>query len=120
MLSHRIRGRLLTLTVKGRYSPDERDAFLDTIGADPAVPSRAVLMIDIRELEFNPAVGDGLRALIARIGPKLGTVCAVVASDARWKLAQEFQRAASSQQLRVVVFRDEASARDWLAPLLRG
>jgi hypothetical protein len=117
MLSYRVEGSILVIVASGTTPPEEREAVYGAIREDPMVRPRSMVMIDARESDrigSVAAVQERAHLLVQLLGPKMGTVCAVVA-PARLAVDVEYFQAASGELgVRVGIFGDEASARAWL------
>jgi hypothetical protein len=117
-LSYEIDGPILTLRASGAPTLSERQAVFDAVRADARVPSGALVLLDVREVdvarsEFTPV--EQLRALLDHLGPKLGPVCAMIVRPEIATQARIFQGAGVGVGLRVGLFSDEPSARRWLS-----
>lgn len=119
MFSYRSDGQFVVLTSSGINTAGERQAVFDAIRSDPTVPDGANLIIDIRNYEARltqAELQDRVRTLLDTLGGKIGIACAVIVRDATQPVALSFQLVAANMNFRVGVFRDEESARKWLAP----
>jgi len=118
-LSYEIAGSILTLRASGTPTLKERQPVYDAVRADAAVPNGAQLLLDIREIDAamysEHAVVERLRVLIDQLGPKLGSVCAMLISPSLMTQGRIMQEAGSGVGLRVFLFTDEPSARHWLS-----
>lgn len=118
MLSYEIDGSILTLRVSGTPTLSDRQPVFDAVRADARVPRNALLLFDVRELAVGMwseyTVVERLRVLFDQLGPKLGPACAVIAAPALTEQSRQFQMAALDFGLRVGLFNDEPSARQWL------
>ena len=118
MLSYRIDGAILVLTAA--RGPQRQEVF-DAVHADPRVPQGALVLIDARAAE--PArseleVRERARVLVNRLGSKVGAVCAVIVAPELALDAHLFQVFGSGLGLRVGLFPDEPTARQWLEAYL--
>jgi hypothetical protein len=110
-------GTILTLTASGSPTPEEREAVFHAIRVDPRVHDGALLILDVRSvrLDLTEAVlMDRLRALIDQLGMKLGSACAMINRE-HGHDSQVVQIAGRDFGLRVRLFHEEASARQWLS-----
>jgi hypothetical protein len=120
MVSYVINGSILEVTGEGEYGTGEITAVLIAAKNDPRRPSPTFLLIDIRESESNPSIGD-VQARLAVVQQQLGatmapTVAFVVRGVARDRLAQIYQARAqeAGNVFRIEVFTDPEGARTWL------
>jgi hypothetical protein len=120
MVSYVINGAILEITGEGEYGTGEITAVLIAAKNDPRRPSPTFLLVDIRESESNPSIGD-VQARLAVVQQQLGasmapTVAFVVRGVARDRLAQIYQARAqeSGNLFRIEVFTDPETARAWL------
>jgi hypothetical protein len=118
-LSYEIDGSVLTLRAAGTPTLKERKPVYDAVRADAAVPKGARLLLDIRDIDVamysEHAVVERFRVLIDHLGPKLGSVCAMIVPPGLTDQVRFVQEAGSGVGLQVFVFTDEPSARDWLS-----
>jgi hypothetical protein len=117
MLSYEIDGSILTLRATGRVTHLERVPVFDAVRADANVPNNALLLIDFTKahaLTSPYAVIERLRILVDQLGPKLGRLCAMIVPPALAAQGASFQTEAQAFGLRVAIFCDERSARQWL------
>ena len=117
MLSHEFDGSILTLRASGTTTLAERLPVFEAVRADARIPNGALVLIDVREVDVGmsaPVVLERLRVLFDQLGQKLGPVCALVVSPDVTDQASEFKERASGFGLRVSLFTDEQSARQWL------
>jgi hypothetical protein len=120
MVSYVINVAILEITGEGEYGTGEITAVLIAAKNDPRRPSPTFLLVDIRESESNPSIGD-VQARLAVVQQQLGasmapTVAFVVRGVARDRLAQIYQARAqeSGNLFRIEVFTDPETARAWL------
>ena len=120
MVSYVINGAILEITGEGEYGTGEITAVLIAAKNDPRRPSPTFLLVDIRESESNPSIGD-VQTRLAVVQQQLGgtmapTVAFVVRGLARDRLAQIYQARAQEggNVFRIEVFTDPATARAWL------
>jgi hypothetical protein len=120
MVSYVINGAILEITGEGEYGTGEITAVLIAAKNDPRRPSPTFLLVDIRESESNPSIGD-VQARLAVVQQQLGAsmapaVAFVVRGVARDRLAQIYQARAqeSGNMFRIEVFTDPETARAWL------
>jgi|KBSMisStaDraftv2_1062788.scaffolds.fasta_scaffold06463_2 hypothetical protein len=120
MVSYVINGSILEITGEGEYGTGEITAVLIAAKNDPRRPSPTFLLVDIRESESNPSIGD-VQTRLAVVQQQLGgtmapTVAFVVRGLARDRLAQIYQARAqeTGNIFRIEVFTDPETARAWL------
>jgi hypothetical protein len=119
MVSYVINGSILELHGEGEYGTGEITALLIRAKNDSRRLSPTLLLIDIRDSTSNPSYGD-IQARLAIVQQQLGPTMApavafVVRGNAGERLAQIYQRAANETGgIRIEVFTDPQSARDWL------
>ena len=120
MVSYVINGAILEITGEGEYGTGEITAVLIAAKNDPRRPSPTFLLVDIRESESNPSIGD-VQTRLAVVQQQLGgtmapTVAFVVRGLARDRLAQIYQARAqeTGNIFRIEVFTDPETARAWL------
>jgi len=120
MVSYVINGSILEITGEGEYGTGEITAVLIAAKNDPRRPSPTFLLVDIRESESNPSIGD-VQTRLAVVQQQLGatmapTVAFVVRGVARDRLAQIYQARAheTGNMFRIEVFTDPETARAWL------
>src|SRR5258708_11421667 len=120
MVSYVINGAILEVTGEGEYGTGEITAVLIAAKNDPRRPSPTFLLVDIRESQSNPSIGD-VQARLAVVQQQLGatlapTVAFVVRGMGRDRLAQIYQ--ARSEDVcvgfRIEVVTDPQAARAWL------
>ena len=119
MVSYRVDGKILRLTISGEVEPHERRVMFEAIRSDPKVPDGAVLLIDAREsgIAFkNTTVESRLAFLLDGLGPKFSRVCAFIEPIRDPLYGKAFQRAGERQGVHIGLFKDEAEALRWLAP----
>jgi hypothetical protein len=122
VFSYEIDGSILILRASGTATLSERQLVFNAVRDDAAVPSDALLLLDVREVdvrEVDVAMSEytgveRLRVLLDQLGRKLGPVCAVIVSPGLAEQSRLFQDAGSGVGLRVGLFSDEPSARQWL------
>jgi hypothetical protein len=104
-------GRVIYMTVCEPYSSQEAVSFLQALSRNPTVPDSALLVLDTRS--FSTAFPQIEMELL---GAKLGPCCALVVGGHQAEDAQRFEsRMLESGGPAVQVFRDLASAYDWIA-----
>ncbi len=121
-LIYRIDDGFLVLTAVGSPSAVDRRATFEKLRADPKVPDGSPMMLDTRLLTAVMTSLDGERRfseLLAALGPKMGTRCAVLASGANPAATQFFQATGGAYGVRVRLFDNETAARLWLTASLR-
>jgi hypothetical protein len=117
MLRYEVYGRVLTITVKGTPTDDQRESAYTAIALDGRVPRKALVLLDGRRADSPGSPQDveaRARALVRGIGSKLGPACAVIVSPRLFEEAQHFQVVTTELGLKVGVFQDELQAREWL------
>jgi hypothetical protein len=121
MLSYTFDHNILTLTVSGTPTAEDRTRVFGAIEADDRVPEHAPLLIDVRQLlggAVDSSVTERLERLVALLGVKLGFVCAILVANKLTLQARLFKKHATAEgALRVEVFTDEHLARQWLTDL---
>jgi hypothetical protein len=120
MVSYVINGSILEIRGEGEYGTGEITAVLITARNDPRRPTPTYLLVDIRESDSSPSIGDA-QARLAVLQLQLGATMApaiafVVRGLARDRLAHIYKaRAAETDNgLRIEVFTDPEAARVWL------
>lgn len=120
MVSYEIRGSILEVRGEGEYGTGEITAVLIAARNDPKRTTPTFLLVDIRESESSPSIGD-VQARLAVVQQQLGaslapTVAFVVRGVARDRLAQIYQARAEEDgaSFRIQVFTDPQAARAWL------
>lgn len=119
MVSYRVEGAILRLTISGDVAARERQALFDAIRSDPNVPMRAALLVDAREsgITFkNATIETRLEALLEGRGPKFSKVCAFIEPIHDPLYGKAFQRAGQKHGVHIGLFKVEADALRWLAP----
>ncbi len=121
MVSYEIRGSILEVKGEGEYGTGEITAVLIAAKNDPRRLTPTFLLIDIRESESSPSIGD-VQARLAVVQQQLGATMApavafVVRGVARDRLAQIYQARAEEDgtSFRIQVFTEPQAARAWLA-----
>jgi hypothetical protein len=112
----------MVITAVGSPSPVDRRTTFEAIRADPHVPDGSLLLLDTRRLTDVMTDLEGERRmseLLAGLGPKMGTRCAVLASGANPVATHFFQAAGGAYGVRVGLFDNETAARLWLTASLR-
>ena len=115
-MSYEMRAGVLVVTPRGTPPDNERLAMYEAIQRDASVPPRVPVLLDWSRMD-NASLADierRARLLIARLGPKLGQVCAIIVPPRLAVEGQQLQRTAVAHGLRVGLFRDEASAIRWM------
>jgi hypothetical protein len=108
--------RLMRVTLQGRVTGDELDAFTQTVKHDPAYDPSWPALVDASEL--NPA-GLSTQVLRARaaVPRRNPTRVAIVApADVVFGLARMFQMMSEGRGNDIEVFRGMREAMAWLAP----
>jgi hypothetical protein len=119
MLTYEVEGTILKLTLKGTPSEAQRALVHAEIANDPNVPLGALLLMDITRadpIEDLAEMQRRTKLLTERLGSKLGPACAVVVPPRLTEISEKFLSVRTDPGgLRVALFRDETSARQWLA-----
>jgi hypothetical protein len=120
MVSYVINGPILEIRGEGEYGTGEITAVLIAAKNDPRRLSPTFLLVDIRESESSPTVGD-VQARLAVVQQQLGETMApavafVVRGTARARLANIYQARAreGDSGFQIEVFPDPEAARAWL------
>jgi hypothetical protein len=120
MVSYAINGSILEVRGEGEYGTGEITAVLIKARNDPRRTTPTYLLVDIRESESSPTVGD-VQARLAVVQQQLGAsmapaVAFVARGVARERLAHTYQARAedAGNGFRIEVFTEPASARAWL------
>jgi hypothetical protein len=117
VLSYEIDGSILTLTATGTTTLEQRRPVFEALRADARVPDGALLLIDGRDVTGGMSeyvVIERLRVLFEGLGVKLGPVCALIVAPGIAEEGRLFQTEALGFGLRVALFDNELSARQWL------
>ena len=116
-MSYEMRAGVLVVIPRGTPPDDERLAMYEAIKRDASVPAKAPVLLDWSRMDSAPVVDIERRArlLIARLGPKLGQLCAIIVPPRLALEGEQIQRTALAHGLRVGLFRDEASALRWMS-----
>ena len=119
MLTYEVEGTILKLTLRGTPSEAQRALVHSEIANDPNVPMGALLLMDITRADPIEDVAEMQRRtklLTDRLGSKLGPACAVVVPPRLTEISERFLSTRTDPGgLRVALFRDEPTARQWLA-----
>lgn len=88
----------------------------DAINADSSVVPGSGLLIDNGLSDFNVPGGDVTRLAeaVAQRLPKINAVAIVVSKDLHYGMARQFQVFAEGGAAAIQIFRDLATARQWL------
>ena len=120
MVSYVINGSILEIRGEGEYGTGEITAVLIAARNDPRRTTPTYLLIDIRESESSPSIGD-VQARLAVVQQQLGETMApalafVVRGVARERLANIYQARAREGDVgfQIEVFPDPEAARAWL------
>jgi hypothetical protein len=116
VITYRVEGLMLIVAKSGTSTLEERAAIFDALRADPAVPTGALLLLDLRHIEESldsPEFGRRLLGLRDALGLKLGAACAVLVHDRHEADARAF-KGLHYTGVRLAMFTDEAVARNWL------
>ena len=117
MYTYDIDRNVLTLLPRATPTDVERDALYDTIVADPRVPERAMVILDLRQMHVPSDLADverRARKMVAGLGRKLGSVCAVIVPPEMTLEAQHLQSMSHQLGTRIALFHDDTAARTWL------
>jgi len=120
MVSYEIHGSILEVRGEGEYGTGEITAVLIAARNDPKRTTPTFLLVDIRESESSPSIGDvqaRLAVLQQQLGASLAPVVAfVVRGVGRDRLAQIYRARAEDDgtAFRIQVFTDPQAARAWL------
>jgi hypothetical protein len=118
MLSYEIDGSILTVRASGTTTLAQRQPVFDAIRDDTSVPQDALILIDVREFDFGLSeylLSDRLRVFFDHLGAKCGPMLAVIIpSGLGADQARVFKSKAIDFGMRVRLFSDEQSAREWL------
>ena len=119
MLSYEVDGTILKLTLKGTPSEAQRALVHAEIASDPNVPLGVLVLMDITRADPIDDVAEmqrRTRLFTDRLGSKLGPACAVVVPPRLTEISEKFMSLRTDPGgLRVALFRDEPTARQWLA-----
>jgi hypothetical protein len=118
VLSYEVDGPILTLRASGTATLEERQPVLDAVRADTGVPHGALVLLDFRLVDpgiSEAIVPERLPVLLDQLGPKLGPVCAMVVTPGLAEPSRLFQLPGIGVGVRVALFNDELSAREWLS-----
>lgn len=120
MVSYVINGSILEVRGEGEYGTGEITRVLIAARNDRRRTTPTYLLVDIRESESSPTVGD-VQARLAVVQQQLGETMApaiafVVRGVARERLANIYQARAGEGDsgFRIEVFTDPEAARVWL------
>lgn len=120
MVSYEINGSILEVRGEGEYGTGEITAVLIAAKNDPRRSTPTYLLVDIRESESSPSVGD-VQARLAVVRQQLGETMApaiafVVRGVGRERLANIYQTRAEDARngFHIEVFTDPQAARAWL------
>jgi hypothetical protein len=121
MVSYVINGPILEIRGEGEYGTGEITAVLIAAKRDPRRTTPTYLLVDIRESDSSPSIGD-VQSRLAVVQQQLGATMApaiafVVRGVARDRLAQIYRARAeeAGNGFRIEVFTDPQAARAWLA-----
>jgi hypothetical protein len=121
LLSYRINGPFVEVSLGDTYSLSALRALFESVRDDPALPRGALLLFDgsaRTDVLSDADVRARLDALLETLAPRVAPVCAVIMSSAIARAAQTAQREARAADFRVELFLDFESARRWLAGYL--
>ena len=116
-LTYSFDGVVLTLTVLGHSTLEDRLISYERIRFDASVPEGVPVILDVRSVMTDLSEAtliERLRVLITDLRPKLGTAMAMIVGEAHLPKSHGIQIAARELGLRVGLFYDDQSARDWL------
>jgi hypothetical protein len=120
VFSYEVDGSILILRASGTTTLSERQRVFNAGPMRPFRLMRCCCSTSVRSTSvraISPSANTpGLNAyvLVDQLGRKLGPVCAVIVSPGLAEQSRLFQDAGSGVGLRVGLFRDEPSARQWL------
>ena len=113
-VTYAIQGPIVEVTGEGAYTTADIAETLATAHRDPAWPSPALFLVDIRQSQITHTFQDiaAKLSLLQTVSPR---VAFVVAGAAREYLAQIYRsRAEATGEIQVEVFSDAETARAWL------
>jgi hypothetical protein len=120
MVSYVINGSILEIRGDGEYGTGEITRVLIAARNDPRRPTPTYLLVDIRESDSSPSVGD-VQTRLAVVQQQLGesmapAIAFVTRGMARERLANIYQARAreGAKGFRIEVFPDPDAARAWL------
>ncbi len=120
MVSYVINGSILEIRGEGEYGTGEITRVLIAAKGDPRRTTPTYLLVDIRESESSPSIGD-VQARLAVVQQQLGETMApavafVARGVARERLANIYQARAreGGAGFLIEVFPDPETARAWL------
>jgi hypothetical protein len=119
MTSYEHDGLFVTLITDGKVTIGERQAVCDAIRSDPNVPNGSYLIIDMRQCQVQltqAELQERVRSVLESLTEKIGVACAIIVQDKSLRIGLGFQLIAGKMNFRVGVFRDDATARRWIAP----
>jgi hypothetical protein len=120
-MTYEFDGHLVEITIDRDTTFAERVALYHQIRADPRIPDRALILLDARlhvETLTQSVIADRIPLIKQALGPKMGSVFAVLVSEDRKIDGMLFQVVAAEQNVRVGIFIDRAMARQWLRAYL--
>jgi hypothetical protein len=115
-----VRGRIVEWDATQVRHVDDVFAAWDAITADPIVLAGSGLLIDNGESRFDAPRRDVARlaGAVAQRLPKIKAVAIVASKPLHFGMARQFEVFAHGTAAEIHVFRDLASAREWLAARL--
>jgi hypothetical protein len=117
MLSYEIDGSVLILRASGTTTHAQREPVFAAVRADARVANDTPVLLDVREVDVGMnkhVVIERLRVLLDLLGPKLGPACALIVTPELGDQSRIFETEAIGFGLRVRLFTDEQTARQWL------
>jgi hypothetical protein len=120
MLSYEIDGSILIFRASGTTTREQREPVFAAVRADARVPNGMLVLLDVREVDVGMSkhvVVERLRVLLDLLGPKLGPACALIVTPELGDQSRIFETEATGFGLRVELFTDERTARQWLNAL---
>jgi len=120
-MTYEFDGHLVEITLDRDTTFAERVALYHQIRADSRVPDGALILLDARlhvETLTQAMVAERIPLIKQALGPKMGSVFAILVSADRKIDGLLFQVVAAEQNVRVGIFIDRAMARQWLRAYL--
>jgi hypothetical protein len=120
-MTYEFDGELIEITLERDTTFVERLALYHQIRADPRVPDGTLILLDARlhtEHLTQALVRERIVLIKDALGPKMGTVFAILVSEDRKIDGMLFQVVAAEYEVRVGIFVDRTLARQWLRAYL--
>jgi len=120
-MTYEFDGHLVEITIDRDTTFAERVALYHQIRADPRVPDGALILLDARlhvETLTQAIVAERIPLIKQALGPKMGSVFAILVSEDRKIDGMLFQVVAAEQNVRVGIFINHAMAKQWLRAYL--